>query len=557
MMNDTRTRCLIIGLDGASPDLIRTFGAQGRLPNLMRLIERGSFGTLESTFPPMSPSAWTSFMTGKNPGKHGVFDFTQRLTGTYRARITSRSGQNTLWGILSGYGRKVAVFNVPQTYPVEAVNGVMVTGLGTPAGRPFTHPPELGPALLRKGYRVDADARFHEGAEQEFLDSSFETARRNVELIVPYLRSIDWHLAVVVLRLTDEVPHFFWKYMDRDHPAYENRPEFADAIQRCYSIADELTGELVEAARDTTVIVMSDHGFGPLYRDVYLNEWLRRTGFLTLKRRAGGEASMSQFMRRVGFTRSQVGRLLSRLGLIRLRGALREALGTRAAFIPNDSRLRLADVVDWASTRAYSMGYIGQVFVNLAGREPEGIVQPGAEYERILDDLTRCLLSMTDPDDGLPIVDQVIRQTEVYHGPFVEHAPDLFVVMRGFSYITRESYEWSPTGQYVAPPPTLECADHRPDGVLIMSGDGISPGEFGESAARITDLAPTILYLIGEPIPEDMDGRVLSEWLDPKFASTSVEYANPRSQTPVPSETLTEEDEASLLERLRDLGYVE
>lgn len=557
MSVDFRTRCLVIGLDGASPDLIRTFGVSGRLPNLSRLIAMGSFGTLESTMPPMSPSAWTSFMTGKNPGKHGVFDFTQRLTGTYRTHITSRSDQSTLWGLLSQQGRKVAVFNVPQTYPVEPVNGIMVTGLGTPVGRPFTHPPELEADLVRQGYRVDSSVHFRVGAEHEFLQASFDTARRNVDLIVTHLQALDWDLAVVVLRLTDEVPHFFWKYMDRTHPAYEANAEFADAVAQCYGLADELTGHLTSAAGDATVVVMSDHGFGPLYRDVYLNEWLRQAGFLNLRPRPIGLAALNRAMRRAGFTRSHIGHLMSQVGLSRLRGALRATLGKRATLIPNDSRERLSEIVDWRATLAYSMGYIGQVFINLAGREPQGIVQP-AEYDRVVSEVAHSLMQMPDPHDGRPIVDRVLRRSEVYEGPFVKDAPDLFVVMRGFSYITRESYEWPSGGQYVVSPSTLECADHRPEGVLIMAGPGAARSKSYRAGARIIDVAPTILHLMGCPVPTDMDGHVLSEWLKSGFTERDVKYTAAQELSYVrKADTLSLEDEASILKRLRDLGYVE
>lgn len=555
MNNEGRNRCLVIGLDGASLDLVRAFISEGHLPHLAGLMSKGCYGTLNSTFPPMSPSAWTSFMTGKNPGKHGVFDFTQRLTGTYRAHITSRSNQATLWGILSEYDRRVAVFNVPQTYPVEKVNGLMVTGLGTPTGRPFTHPVELEQELLAHGYRVDTGLRFENGAEREFLETSFNAATRNVAVILPYLQSIDWDLAMVVLRLTDEVPHFFWKYMDRNHPEFEDRPEFADAILRCYTLADKLVGDLVDAAGDATVVIMSDHGFGPLHRDVYLNEWLRREGFLALHTQMSLSGQAARLMRHVGFTRSQIGPLLSRLGLSRLRGMLRTALGTRATLIPNDSRERLSDLVDWRHTKAYSMGYIGQIFANLAGREPEGIVQPGAEYEELLDDLAESLARMTDSDDGLPIVDKVLRRTDVYHGNYVKDAPDLFVLMRGFSYITRESYEWSKAKKYVLKPPTFESGDHRMEGILIMSGPGATSGGMEINAAQIIDLCPTLLHLLGVPIPKDMDGNILTKWMSD--GEKVVNYADSKNSIAESESVLSAEDEKNLLNRLRDLGYVE
>jgi predicted AlkP superfamily phosphohydrolase/phosphomutase len=551
-------RCLVIGLDGASLDLIRKFAADGYLPNLAGLMDRGVYGPLRSTFPPMSPSAWTSFMTGKNPGKHGIFDFTQRLTGTYRTHVTSRSQEATLWGLLSSYNRRVAVFNVPQTYPVEPVNGIMVTGLGTPQGRSFTYPVELGHDLLRKGYKIDADVHFQLGRESEFLRRSIDVVKQDLALILPLLRSMEWDFGMVVLRMTDEIPHFFWKYMDRTHPAYEDRPEYADAILQCYREADRCVGDLLANAGKATIIVMSDHGFGPLYRDVYLNEWLRRTGFLTLRSQLGVSARTWHLMQKIGFTRTNIGRSLSRLGLSKLRGALRSALGEKAALIPNDQRQHLSDLVDWSRTRAYSMGYIGQVFVNLAGREPHGIVQSGAEYEKVLLELTEVLLSMPDPDDGQPIVDRVLRRSEIYAGPHLYDAADLYLVMRDFSYITRESYDWSASGKYVVPPPTLECAAHRLDGVLILAGENVSGHGIELTGACIIDLAPTILHLLALPVPSDMDGRVLAEWLDSGAAHrpSAIDFQEVDYQAGKPA-NLSAEDEADLLDRLKKLGYVE
>lgn len=551
------SRCLVIGLDGASLDLIQKFAADGHLPNLAGLMASGVYGPLQSTFPPMSPSAWTSFMTGKNPGKHGIFDFTQRLTGTYHAHVTSRSQEATLWGILSSYNRRVAVFNVPQTYPVEPVNGIMVTGLGTPQGRSFTYPVELGPDLLRKGYKIDADVHFQKGKESEFLNTSIDVVKQDLTLILPLLRSLDWDFGMVVLRLTDEIPHFFWKYMDRAHPAYEDRPEYANAILQCYREADKCVGDLLTNAGNATIIVMSDHGFGPLYRDVYLNEWLRRTGFLTLRSQLGTSARTRHLMQRIGLTRTNIGRMLSRLGMSKLRGAIRAALGERAALIPNDQRQHLSDLVDWSRTRAYSMGYIGQVFVNLAGREPLGVVQPGEEYEKLLLELAEALLSMPDPDDDRTIVDRILRKSEIYAGPHLREAADLYLVMRNFSYITRESYDWSASGKYVVPPPTLESATHRLEGVLILSGVNTSGRGIELSGASIIDLAPTILHLLGLPIPSDMDGRVLTEWLESDVANRTSTITMQIGYHADMHTGLSADDEADLLDRLRRLGYVE
>ena len=549
-------KVMVIGLDGATLDLIRPWAEAGHLPNLKRLIDTGTTTVLESTIPPMSPSAWTSFMTGKNPGKHGIFDFTQRDYRNYRTLITSRTHEATLWGILSHYGRRVCVMNVPQTYPPERVNGVMVTGLGTPAHHQFTYPAEEGARLAAQGYQVNAEVAYQQGQEDAFLDSAFHASEVQVEAAERYLQQEAWDFFMLVIRHTDEVPHFFWKYMDPEHPAYEPAPErWQQAILEGYQRSDAAIGRLLEAAGpDVNVILLSDHGFGPLYRDVYLNRWLEQQGFLYRRQHTSVAGRLETVLRRVGFTRSSVGPWLSRIGLGRLRAWLRTTLGSRANLIPNDDRPHVSELVDWSRTKAYSMGYIGQMYINLKGRDPQGIVEPGAEYEQVCQELAEALRAWRHPGDQKPIVDTVIRKHEILHGDHVSHAPDLFVLMRNLTYITRESYEWPTGDELFAVPPTGENAAHRIEGVLMAAGPAFKSVPM--NAVQIVDLAPTILHILGHPIPEDMDGRVLVEMLT---SSGKEEIKTTQSITGLDTDHygLSAEEEALVAERLRTLGYLD
>ena len=553
-----RPRVLVIGLDGATWDLIGPWMDAGKLPNLAGLVTNGTTSKLMSTVPPVSPAAWSSFMTGKNPGKHGIFDFTLRDFHNYGMRVAPRPSEPTLWGLLSAWQRQVCIMNVPQTYPPEAVNGIMVTGLGTPSQARFTHPAALEEILRRRHYRMATDRTPQKDAAADFIQDVLQVSEEVTDVAIHLLSQVDWDLGMVVLRLTDEIPHFFWHAMDVAHPAHPVAGDTGQrAVERAYRKADELVGKLASAAagRETTLLVVSDHGFGPLHKDVYLNAWLEQGGFLKMRHHLPPQALAARVMQRLGLTRSQMGQTLGRWGMDRLRGALRDGLGKWGRVFPNDAQLRVGDLVDWSRTRAYSVGYIGQIYVNLAGRDPQGVVAPGAEYEQTLAELTDALMQMVDPEDGLPVVERVLRKEEVYSGRHLADAPDLLVQMRGFSYITRQAFEFGRTGQVFAPPPTQETGGHRPEGILLASGAGILPGQRLESA-RIEDMAPTILYLLGCPVPSDMDGRVLAEIIaGPAIGSQPVSYCDPPLEGHA-AESLSADEEQRVMEHLRRLGYI-
>lgn len=551
-------KVLVIGLDGATFDIIKPLLISNSLPNIKRLIDNGVSSILNSTIPPMSPSAWTSFMTGKNPGKHGIFDFTQRDYKNYRNLITSRSHESTLWGILSHYNERVCVVNVPQTYPPEKVNGVMVTGLGTPSNHGFTHPIEIAEQLFRNGYKIDTEVQYKNGQEDVFLDSIFNVSAILVTESVKLIQQEIWDFSMVVLRLTDEIPHFFWRYMDSTHPLYtlNSTDRWQNAIFEAYKKADIEIGELISAANADIVFIMSDHGFGPLHKDVYLNTWLLQQGWLNLRNVYSPISLMSTILRRVGFTRSNVGRTLSKVRLGWLRAWLRQTLGTRANLIPNDNRRHVSDLVDWQRTQAYSMGYIGQIYINVQGRDPQGIVRLGDDYEDLCRTIVKELRDWKHPEDGLPVVDQVFLKHEIWNGKHVPDAPDIFVIMRGLTYITRESYDWPQNNEMFVVPPTGESAAHRIEGILIVAGDGIRQGEEVEKP-NIIDLAPTILHLMGHPVPNDMDGRILFEI----FQETSSISSSGTTTDPIHLEQdhsgLTEDEAKLVEERLRGLGYLD
>jgi len=558
-MDDVRPgRVLVIGLDGATWTLLRPWADAGLLPNVARLMHEGTYGVLNSVLPALSPSAWASFMTGTNPGQHGIYDFWKREPDSYHLRLVRADwiDRPSLWRLLSESGRRVGVVNVPMTYPPEEVEGFLVSGLGTPDFRPFAHPVSLFEGLRQRGYRVNKQRIYRPGQESAFLAEVQAMTDLQAGTALELMASQAWDLFMFVFRDTDEMAHFFWRFFDETHPAYDAgaAQQWGDALLEYYGLVDEWVGRMVaQAGPEATVFLISDHGAGPLYKDVFLNVWLERAGFLSRRL----PARSRRWMRRLGFTREAVSRWLRRGGLGRWETWLKDRLGEKISLFPRSGRVDLQDAVDWSRTKAYSFGYHGQVFLNVRGREPQGIVEPGAQYEQVRDELIEALLAWRDPQDGQPVVTKLVRREEIYHGPRLEEAPDLVLVMRNFAYITRQGYEFGYGGGAVfSPPTTHESGSHRLEGVVVASGPGVR--NLGEiEAVSIMDLAPTILYLLGERIPRWMDGRLLREWIAPdRLVGAPPRWSDVPYKGRQRDTSWTDEDEQEVVARLRGLGYL-
>ncbi|MBN1668641.1 MAG: alkaline phosphatase family protein [Anaerolineales bacterium] len=556
-MTEKKNRILIIGLDGATLDLIKPWAQAGYLPHMADLMQRGAYGVLNSVQPVISAAAWTTFMTGTNPGKHGVFDFVYREPDGYRLRpATSRDIlQPSLWRLLSEAGRQVGIMNVPMTYPVEVVNGFLVSGLGTPNFKDFTYPLELGPELLAEGYRVNRHMYYPGDDRDGFLADSAELVTVITQAAVKRITEQEWDLFTVVYRDSDDVPHGFWRDMDPSHPQHQPDSPYQEAILQLYQKLDDAVGQLVTAAGpETNIVIVSDHGFGPLYKDVFLNEWLRQKGYLVTKEVASRRALLSK----LGLTRSNVSKVLRGLGLGIVERWIKDLLGDRIELLPRVSWPDFSEGIDWARTRAYSFGYQGQIFVNLKGREPEGLVEPGEAYEDLLQELRADLAKMVDPEDGEKVVDHIYRKEELFQGPGSRQAPDLTLVMRDLSYITRLGYELSnQPGQVFGSSPVRENGGHRLEGVIIAAGPALASGGRSQAAAWLGDIAPTVLHVLGEAVPDSMDGQVLHSWLEAELQNRPVQYMTREISSSDPAgQALSALEEQELMERLSDLGYL-
>ena len=556
-------KLVVIGLDGAPYPLLQRWCREGHLPNLAALIDRGSHGVLRSTMPVHSPTAWASFITGLNPGKHGVFDFVRRAPSSYELQVVRADHipGASLWRHLSENGRRVGIMNVPMTYPPEEVNGFLLSGLGTPDYANYAYPPALREELDQASYRVNKKFFFVPERQEEWLDDVFAMTEHRGQMAVQLMEKKKWDFFMVVFRNTDEICHFFWHHMDETHPRHDPRApsRYRTAILDLYQLADRWIGRIVDAAgAEANIVVMSDHGAGPLYQDVFLNEWLWQQGWLKLTEQAESGSLLARTVRRVGFTRKQISDALTRLNLHRLEVLIKRALGDRIYVLPRDDRPEFVDAVDWSRTSAYSFGYYGQIYINLKGREPQGIVDPGEPYEQLRREIATRMRAIVDPRDGRPVVDRVFFKEELYEGPQLAKAPDLLAIMRGFSYMTRKGYEFAEErGTLFREPYTAETGSHRLEGTLIAAGPDLRSGcHLAEKA--IYDLTPTLLHLMGCPLPSYLDGTLIEEMLAPAFlADHPVQRVE--SELPPPRQPFAgwdAENEREIVDRLKKLGYL-
>jgi predicted AlkP superfamily phosphohydrolase/phosphomutase len=560
---------LVLGLDGATFDLMLPWIEQGHLPALGGLVSRGAWSRLRSTIPPHTPCAWSSFLTGKNPGKHGLFEFSEPIPQSYDFRFTNASSRRgeSLWSILGRSERRVGVINVPMTYPPEPVNGYLISGLDTPHQYSrFTYPDDLRRELLATGYQIDlqhmgnmrTDAR-RDQLLRELCE--METTRtRTLERLTQRHPS---DFTMIVYTATDRVQHHFWHYMDSNHDKYDARgaERYANAIRDVYRHLDQLiAGVLDQLDENTVVIVMSDHGFGPASNvRLRLNQALANQGLLRFADNGHAGRAMQGA---AGVLDRSLRSLLSPRAKHLLAGMFP---GLRAWFENLDEAK-----VDWPHTAVYTNEAYRTspaIWLNRSGAEPNGIVGDGSQADEIMAATIRALTELKVAESGKPVISNVYRTRDLYSGPYVGKAPDLIPSWWEDGFLLEQSRPGK-GGECAARRSTEPIeggveftGSHRLDGVFVMAG-GPTKQAHAFSGAEIIDLAPTMLYLMGVPIPGDMDGRPLLQAIDPDFvAARPPQFAQVQESEHVAvsrdDDSFTKQEEELVAERLRSLGYIE
>ena len=533
-------KVIIIGLDGATFDVLNPMMAAGRMPNLEKLIKTGTAGILDSTKPPITPAAWTTFMTGKGPGRHGIVDFEKYdvRTGQLSFNSTYEIREKTFWEIFSEKGFRVGSINVPMTYPPRRVNGFMISGFETPSiDKDFTWPSELKNDILQRwpdyNYQSDWKRRTFGGDELfarnlAYIEHSFQ---QGYDLTTYCGDRFGWDVMMVLYKLVDNLQHKAWKYID---PATADAyPQRAEITAHCFSALDNAIGKLVEYARrkDALVIIMSDHGHGTLDGKAQPNLLLEQWGYLKIR------SHITQAKRRL---QRIIGRALGR---------------TTKRFAANLGIEHELDI-DWQQTRACVMhaGIYGFLYLSLKGRQPGGLIEP-EDYEKARQDLLDKFLKVTCKNregQTVKVFPEVHRTEELYNCSREEQPwlPDLLLVPHPGLAVVRK-IRGSKAVRWCSPH-RME-GTHRVEGILIVNGPHVRSG--GSVHANIADVTPTMLAALGLRVPADMEGQVLVDLFDTR---PTVEYEPPQVVKVTEHEDVyNDAEKETLTKRLSDLGYLE
>ena len=549
-------KALIIGLDGATWTLLTPWIEQGHLPHLAKLVREGASGPLTTTIPPVSASAWVSFATGCNPGKHGSFDFVFPQPGGYDIGVVNVKvrGVPPFWKTVEEAGGQVGLMSVPITYPPQPINGFTVCGFLVPNEQStYTYPPELKEELKREGQRwplheFEGNRSRHPG---RFLQDMLDFDVTRTDTIIWLMQHKPWDVLACVLKTPDTVHHEIWHIIDPTHPRYDaelNR-QFAPQVLEYFKKIDECVGRLIAASpEDTFVAIMSDHGGGPFHKFFHVNNWLAQQGLLKFKRTPLSLVKRALF--KLGFTPITSLKIVNFLRLGRLRRRVKRGRGRGML-----KRLFLSfGDVDWARTKAFAVGNFGQIYINVQGQRAQGIVAPGAEYEAVRDQIIQSALALHDPDGGDQVIAKVYKKEELYHGERVAVAPDLILHTDRSKYV---SFGHADFGSNKLLEPSIgQTGHHTMDGIVVVHGPGVKANQ--AIKGHIIDIAPTTLYALGLPIPSIMDGKVLQEGFTAEYLAQHpiTNAAAVDSNTAESTKVYSEEDEAQVMERLRDLGYV-
>jgi predicted AlkP superfamily phosphohydrolase/phosphomutase len=534
----SKTKVLLIGLDGATFTILDPLMKQGKMPFLRQFMSCGLRSELKSTIPHVSPVAWTSLATGCRPGEHGVFDFIKAdensSSGYFTLYNANDIRRETIWSMLTRQGRRVSVLNYMLTFPLSRLNGYVVPGLSSwrhykRGVRPaeFYEFLKNHPGLDIKSMAWDFDlekkvlGQLDPSEYEGFIRFHIERERQWFRVAVHLLKTDPTDLLAVVFDGSDKLSHVCWRFLD---------PEFADEVTSEWELhihslcidyfrrLDTYLAELVSSVGpDTTVVIVSDHGFGPSQFVFRVNAWLQDRGYLTWRSRESEKLDAATLERRVD---------------------------SNFAFL------------DWEKTRAYCRTPSSNGIYIRAGRT-DGRLEAD-EYFSFRARLAAELLDVRDPVSGIPIVSQALTKEQAFGGAEMARAPDLTMVLRDCGFASIRNMQ-----------PVVEhrpevAGTHRPEGILAANGPWVERGALSDSL-QIVDVVPLILYAMDAPVPEDLDGRlpigvIDGSWLasHPPICSTAT--APPPRLPPDPAAGLPLDEvkgEEAVLDRLRSLGYIE
>lgn len=534
------------------------------MPRLRQLLDSGAWGSMRSTVPPWTPTAWATLVTGKNPGKHGVFGMLWRRPGTYQFAPTSgklRTG-TPFWKRLNACGIKVGLVNIPFTYPPDPMDGFVVAGFGSPeTASDVTYPPELTTFIEQRWgkYEPVVDARFLQTAQpDDILAKEKAHQRLQVEIATDLADRYQVDVLVINLMLTDHANH----KMPRMEQVWD-----------AYRQADKDLAELIDAYRPDNVMLISDHGSSRLKGDFLLNAWLRDQGYyVQMENDASGRSAalnwiLMRWLRRIRGWKG-LGELIVRVSiretLFKLPRRMRDDFWRRLEKdIPFASEhVLLSHLPDYKRTQVFpGSAFAGLLYLNVIGRETTGVVPP-EDRQRLAAEIAGKLREIKEPDTGRPLFANVYTAEELYTGPATANAPDLILDSYGMDWNVRSGKHTLSDGPtrdryFVTSDNGRDFGWHSSEGIFVFAGVDFTPGQVS-GGGDLVDVPATLLHLYDVPVPEDYDGRVLTELVAAEFAGRPIETQPGDDLEPeTMRESLTEDEAAEVLSHLRALGYVD
>ncbi|UCC22925.1 MAG: alkaline phosphatase family protein [Planctomycetota bacterium] len=531
---ETKVKILIIGIDGATWEVLDDFLLENHMPNLKRLKSEGYSGVLQSTEPPITPAAWTTCITGCLPPTHGIVGFREYSfkDDTISIGNATSSLVPNIWQELSAQGFNVASINVPWTYPCQEIRGIMVAGHGSPGI--FTYPNEFNEKLLHEIPDYDIVGRWDkaENYTPAQLESIITVVERSFEQRLQAARlangEMDWSVMMVQFQDLDKLGHYMWPYIAKD--MRDEYPLQRDRIFRMFKRLDQIMGDLLDlAATDKLLVAMvSDHGMTRKTCDVMPNTLLYLWGYMRF------QGLFSRMVRRCRLN-------------------MRSLSSTKNATMPVELKSRM----DWKQSKAAVMHteITGYVCLNVRRRQPYGCVEPGKEYDNIIEDLRRRFSEVACPVTGRPIFERVATPAEIYSVEDIdaERFGDLILIPRpGYFLKSRMSQK---SGYAVPVPPDSLQGTHHPDGIFVFWGQAVKSGE--HKRAHIADIAPTVYAALGAKLPRYMDGKPLEDVFTQQIKIEFQDDGDTSAVMPPKKKRLSATEEAAVAKRLAELGYLD
>lgn len=543
---------IIVGLDGGEWGVIDEMIEEGRMPNVDSLIRGGCSAGLRSTMPPVSPLAWNSIYTGVNPGMHGIYDFSEIQPDYSLKSVSSADRQATpFWDILNDNGISTGLFKAPFTYPVQPLDGFFVAGFPQPTNQKGTTYPESIRGSVGPPDRLFEDTSLIAKGEFEALQRDlYQTVEYQTDVLLNILEDTSVNCLMTVYDGADRIQHYFWKNMDHSHERHDPS-RFEDAISKYYELFDIALGRLIQRmSDDANILLVSDHGFGPLEYDVNVERLLSDNGFLRWEDPSQDGTEGRALSGRIIWT---IWDILKKLDVHEfVRSVLPEDIMEKGRQVSSKQKTNYR----WSRTDAFFSTVSSQsIFINLESQFNHGSVGD-TEYDAIVDEIVNELRSLEDPRSGEVVMDSVMRADELYEGWATDSAPDIVL-----NAAERYAITGGPETKLISQSSkdgVDRSGDHSRTGIFVANGPQFASDERFDEDLDVMDIAPIILHLHNCPLPNHFDGSLPKRaFSSNKLCSENIDYTDSYGPNGKASHEWSDEEQEQLQDNLKDLGYLE